>query len=53
MRTTLTMFQKIIEYAKRPSTYVLIALGIVLAFAYGRYFGPLKTVASKLPKSGT
>lgn len=35
--------------------WVLVGLGavggIILAFAYSRFFGPLKTVASKLPGS--
>ncbi len=41
--------QTILAYAKRPSTYVLLAIGIIVAFAFGRFLGPLKTVAAKLP----
>lgn len=43
------MLSQITSFAKKPSTYVILAVGIVLAFAFGRFFGPLKTVASKLP----
>ncbi|MBW7895157.1 MAG: hypothetical protein H3C27_08585 [Opitutaceae bacterium] len=46
------MLAKIQSFAKKPSTYVILAIGAVLAFAYGRYLGPLATVASKLPKAG-
>ena len=40
---------QILAYLKKPSTYVILAVGIIVAFAFGRFFGPLKTVASKLP----
>lgn len=45
------MFSKIKSYATRPSTYVILALGAVIAFAFGRYLGPLKKVAANIPGS--
>jgi hypothetical protein len=45
----LAPMQNILALLKKPSTYVLILIGVVFAFAYGRFFGPVKTVASKLP----
>lgn len=46
------MLKKIESFSKKPSTYLILAIGAVLAFAYGRYLGPLQSVASKLPKAG-
>lgn len=43
--------QTLKAYLTKPSTYVLLAVGIILAFAYGRYLKPLRAAASKLPKS--
>lgn len=45
------MLDKIKSFATRPSTYVILALGAVLAFAFARFLDPLKTIASKLPGS--
>ena len=42
---------QITDALKKPSTYVIFALGVIAAFAYARFFGPLRTVASKLPGS--
>ncbi len=42
---------QITEALKQPRTYVIFALGVIAAFAYARFFGPLKKVAEKLPGS--
>lgn len=44
------MLSNILSYLKKPSTYVILVLGIVIAFAYSRFVpGVVKTAASKLP----
>lgn len=44
------MLSTIKSYLTRPSTYVLIVIGVVLAFAYSRFVpGIVKDTASKLP----
>lgn len=44
------MFSTIKSYLTRPSTYVLIVIGVVLAFAYSRFVpNAVKDVAAKLP----
>lgn len=46
------MLSTVKSYLTKPSTYVLIGVGIVLAFAYGSFLGKwAKPVASALPKS--
>jgi len=45
------MLSKIKSLAKQPTTYVLILVGVVVAFAYGRFFQPVKQVAQNLPGS--
>lgn len=44
------MISTIKSYLTKPSTYVLIVIGVVLAFAYSRFVpSAVKTAASKLP----
>lgn len=46
------MFDKIKSAAKSPSTYVILALGVILTLAYGRFFANwFRPVAKVLPKS--
>lgn len=48
--TTPPMLSNVLAYLKKPSTYVILVLGIVIAYAYGRFVpGAVKTAASKLP----
>ena len=40
----------VLAFIKKPSTWVLILIGIVIAYAFGRFVpGFIKTAASKLP----
>ena len=41
----------ITSFIKKPSTYVILALGMVVAFAFGRFLGPVKQIANQLPGS--
>lgn len=44
------MFSTVKAYLTRPSTYVLIVIGVVIAFAYSRFVpGIVKDAAAKLP----
>lgn len=44
------MLSNVLAYLKKPSTYVILVAGIIIAFAYSRFVpGAVKTVASKLP----
>lgn len=43
------MLSTLKSYAMKPSTYVILAIGAIIAFAFGRFLGPLKSVAQKLP----
>ena len=45
------MINKIKSFATKPSTYVILLVGAVIAFAFGRFLGPVKTIANKLPGS--
>jgi len=42
---------KITSYLKKPSTYVIAVVAAILAFAFSRFLGPLKTVANNIPGS--
>ena len=47
--------QKIKTLIKQPSTWVILIIGVIVAFAYGSRIpgaGALNTVASKLPAAG-
>jgi hypothetical protein len=41
--------QTLLSYLKKPSTYIILVVGIIIALAYSRFLGPVKTVAAKLP----
>jgi len=44
------MFSNILSYLKKPSTYVILVVGILIAFAYSRFVpGVVKSAAAKLP----
>ena len=44
------MFSNIPSYLKKPSTYVILVVGILIAFAYSRFVpGVVKSAAAKLP----
>lgn len=44
------MIQNLMSYLKKPSTYVILVIGIVIAFAYSRFVpGVVKSAAAKLP----
>lgn len=38
-------------FLKRPSTYVLLAIGAVLALAYASFFAFIRPLAKSLPRS--
>lgn len=40
---------KIIAYAKMPSTWVILVVGAVIGLAFGSRLGALKTIAKKIP----
>jgi len=44
------MLSKIKSLAKQPTTYVLVLVGVVVAFAYGRFLSPVKNIAQNLPE---
>lgn len=48
-----SMLATLKTYLTKPSTYVLILVGIVIAYAYGRFVpGVVKQTAAKLPGAG-
>jgi|JI10StandDraft_1071094.scaffolds.fasta_scaffold1163916_2 hypothetical protein len=44
------MLSNVISYLKKPSTYIILVVGILIAFAYSRFVpSAVKSVAAKLP----
>jgi len=42
---------KINSLLKNKTTWIGLVLGLVIAFGYGRFFSPVKSLAGKLPGS--
>lgn len=47
----MNIIRKIKSALKEPSTYVILVIGVIVAFAFGRFLTPLKSIASQLPGS--
>lgn len=45
------MFDKIKSAHKNPIFYVGLAVGVVVAFAFGRFLKPVKKIADQIPGS--
>lgn len=43
------MISKLTSHLKKPATYVILAIGALLALAYSSRLNVLKSAASKLP----
>ncbi len=45
------LMQTIMSHLKKPSTWVILVVGALIALAFGRFLKPLKKVADAIPGS--